>query len=291
MSMRTKVATSDGFEFAVAKLEQITASWAAMRKVHDSYVRMRMPLPNDVVPIEANKVRCTRKALDTCCLFPEKAKQFETQTRMPIADQHPSNNGSDETYTRDYPEEVRHRFDCHAHVDNRVADRIFDVFPNERRGLLHVTLSSNFGGALLLIKKATKRQISNMRWYDSPGGAGPIAAAYRELVFAVACNPDETSDKKSRAAKVLIYHRRRKLATGRFRRRGKFEHFCPGRHCCRDREHCVQQGHEMINEELGPRQWCTQRWTGLEDCADFVLLAALPRHLRDSLPGSLRHSW
>ena len=27
----------------------------------------------------------------------------------------------------------------------------------------------------------------------------------------------------------------------------------------------------MFKGELGPRQWCTHRWTGLEDCIDFVI--------------------
>ena len=281
MSMRVKVSTSGGYEYAVAKLLQITVRWAALWKVGDQYVRMRFALPSDVIPIEANQVRCYRRAIGACTKFPDEAKLFESQTRMPIADQHPSNNGCDETFTRDFPEEVRHRFDCHAHVENRVADKVFDVFPNDRKGLLHTTLACNFGGALLLIKTAMKMRMGDMDWYDQPAGAGPAAAEYREKVFKVTCNPAETSAQKSRSLKTMLTFRKKRMCTGRFKRRGRYEHFCKSRDCCRDRDHSIVQCREMVDEEPGPAQWCTQRWTGFEDCCDFVLFWMLCHALFD----------
>ena len=271
MSMRVKLKTQNGYEFSIAKLLQVTAMWSVLWKVRDQYVRMRFSLPSRIKPIEATNTRCQRAALDQCALLPEKSKLFETQSRMHIADQHPTNTATDQTLTRDYPEEILHRLDCHAHVEYRVGGKGFDVFPSEKRGLLHVSLSCNFGGSLSLIKNGLKKQMDNMHWVDAPHGAGQAADDYREKVFEATCNPEETSAKKSKSAKTLLYCRRRRLCTGRFKRFGRFEHLCPGRHCCRDMAHCIEQCHVMVEEELGPQQWSTQRWTGFEDCVDFVL--------------------
>ena len=271
MSMRLKVLTSAGHEYAVAKLLQVVVTWTAMWKVRGSYVRMRFPHPGRIKPIEACTVPVVRSALDHFTTLPPKSKHFVAITRMPVADQHISNQGADDTYSRDMPDELKHRFDCHAHIEKRVADRSFDVFPNEKKGLLHCTLSCNFGGLLLQIKSAMKHEFKeHLIWHDSTFGADVAAAAYRERVFALCCDPAETSDKRSRVAKTTIYYQRRRFLNGRYRRRGRYEHFCANRQCCRDREHCLSQLFQMVDSETGPRQWCVQEWSGMEDCVDWV---------------------
>ncbi len=272
MSMRAKVWTSTGLEHAVVKLLQIIVSWTVVWKVRESYVRMRVRQPGLVKAIESCKVKVVRRALDSGCVCPDEAKLWETTTRIPIADMHPSNTGADETYARDYPEEAIHRFNCHAHIECRVGNRCLQTFPNEKRGLLHFTLAANFGGTLLNIKSEMKDVIKEgFSYYDNPDGAGPEAARFREQVFQVCCDPSETSAKKSRQTKTRIYHIRRVKLNGIYRRRGKVQHFCRNRWCCIDANDCLRQLDELIDSELGPDQWCVQRWTGIEDCIDWVL--------------------
>ena len=272
MSMRLKVQTAAGVESAIAKLLQVCVNWVAMWKVRDTYVRMKWIMPRRIKPIESCTIPVVRAALDHFTTMPDKSRQFESLTRMPVADQHASNNGASETYSRDRPEEVRHGFDCIAHIEARVGLRAFDVFPSEKRGLLHCTLACNFGGALLQVKAEMKKEFrDHMTWHDSAAGAGLAAQEYREQVFAACCDPTETSDKKSRQAKVILYFARRRIHNGRLRKRRGYEHFCRNRRCCRDREHCCQQFDKLVDAEFGPQQWCTQRWSGMEDCADFVI--------------------
>ena len=55
----------------------------------------------------------------------------------------------------------------------------------------------------------------------------------------------------------------------------ELEHFCASRDCCKDRAGCIQQMHGLIDSEMGPAQWCAQRWTGLGDCIVVILSRAL----------------
>ena len=276
MSMRLKVQTKAGAEFAVSKLLQIVPKCVVLYKIRDRHVRLHLPLPSLLKPIEAATTKCTRRALDSCCLAPSRALTFETQTRLPVADLHPSNTGADESYASEFPHERLHRFHCLAHVACRVGNRGFQVFPNERKGLLHTALAANFGGTLLLLKEQMKRVIRrDARWFDSASGAGQDAATYREQIFQLCCDPTQTAARRTRSAKALIYHKRRALLNGRYKRRGRVEHFCPNRECCRDMDHWLVQCDGLIDQEMGPRQYCDQRWTGTEDTTDWMLFYLL----------------
>lgn len=137
-------------------------------------------MPADIKSIESTNPRCVRAALHTVCKFPSKAKLFETQTRLPISDQYATNHAAEESYARDYPDETRHSFNCHAHIECIVGDRALEVFPNECRGLLHMWLSLNFG-ALLQLKAAAKGEVTgHLSWYDSEAGAGEQLEEYRK---------------------------------------------------------------------------------------------------------------
>ena len=191
MSMRCKVGTLEaGDEYAIAKLVQIKVFWTSLWRVRDRYVRMRVTLPTTLRSVEACSTACMRMALDSHCRMPALADRYESKQRLAVADGHGANNGTDETYRRDVPDEILHRFGCQVHSGHKEADNTMETFVNERRGLLHLCLAVNYGGILLLLKRTLKKLIrANFMWFDAPDGAGADEEAFRDKVFAEVCDP------------------------------------------------------------------------------------------------------
>ena len=117
MSMRVRVKAGDSIEFAVAKIMQIVPYWVAQWRVKEKYVRLHMPLPAVLKPIEATNTKCVKASLELATRFPDDSRLFATETRMSIADLHVSNQGADQVFMRDNPTEIMNRWHCFAHVE------------------------------------------------------------------------------------------------------------------------------------------------------------------------------
>ena len=82
MSMRIRLKSGNGWEFAIAKLLRMTAAWILLWKDTDVFVRMRITLPPIVKPIEANTIACTHASLTTNGVLPPSSFSFESRTRL-----------------------------------------------------------------------------------------------------------------------------------------------------------------------------------------------------------------
>ena len=286
MSMRIRLKTKEGLEFAIAKIIQVQLVWAGLWKVHDKYLRYRTPVPASLSSIESCTVSNMRFGLDRHCLMPTCAQSFEGKSRIPVRDQHASNIGSDQSYYRDFPDEVPQAFSCQAHIEMKVQERLMLVFPNDKKGILHTNLAFQFGGALTGVKDKMKTLAKErLSWVDCAGESPEsYRCSYRESVYQRTCDLKTIPRGAGRSTMGVIYLRRRRLVNGRLQKRKVFEHLCFGRHCCRDAEHCAEQIDEMFSGEIGVRDWAPHRWRGVEEATDWILFWALAHGL---LPDAL----
>ena len=284
MSMRTSIQTEAGAEAAVTKIVQVKVQWAALWKIRNEFLRLKLFLPTHLLSVEKCTIPVIRKALDRFCLMPPAAKPFETKTRIPMADQHMSNGGADDTYRHDFPDETVHRFSCHCHIGHKESENIVAAYNNERKGLLHTSLACNFTGAILALKVQLKKVFkTKLQFYDAPGGAGAAAKRYREDVFKQCGATNEFSSRQTLSAKRAAFHRRRVLLNGRYRRAGLPEHLCPGRWCCRDRDHCLERFYNMVDDECFPTVVMFQRWVGIEELVDWCLFWSMCHNLFEEM--------
>ena len=213
-----------------------------------------------------------RAAIEDMARFPQASESAERKTRMPICDKHASNTAADDSFARDLPEQKLHRFNCFAHVGHKTANRLCDIFPNEKRGLLHSCLAYNFGGTLGLVKtcmKAVNRK--GFQWFDAAQGPGSDDDKHREAVWSQRMDISEDANNKIGTGPQLVYLRRKRLWNGRYRRRGRSEHFCFSRSCCEGPDHCLRQMDEAIDQEIGPVPWVPSRFLKIEITMDWVL--------------------
>ncbi len=272
MAMRLNALVNGKTETSVTKILQIQLFWTALWKIEDQYVRYRAQLPTCVTTVESAKTGTFRKAMESHVLFPECASGFTRKTRLPICDKHSTNTAVDYTFARDFADEKLHKFNCMAHVEQRVADGVCIVYPNEKKGLLHSGLAINYAGALGKIKSSLKKaNRANFTWIDSATGPGEEADRHREAVFAHCCQPREDDHREVSTEKLVMFHRRAALWNGRYSRFGKTEHWCKSRACCRDAEHCLTKMDAAIDDEAGPGDWCPSRFMRIEDTVDWEL--------------------
>ena len=288
MSMRVRAQAGGSDEVAVCKLVQIIVVWVAIWKVQDRFLRYRKEIPTTIRSVEACTIDNMRHCTDQQVLMPECADAFAVKTRLPVADKHASNTAVDLSYLRDFPNERMLKFNCQAHHEHKIYDRIMDVFPNERRGLLHLALSMNFGGTLQLVKSTMKEEVRRTwRWVDCAGSSGPPASdiAHMDAVFKKTCDLSVVPKGAGRATLGIMFVRRKRLVHGRLRFGNVTEHWCYSRTCCRNAEHGLQQFQHMIDNEVGLKLWATHRWKGVEDATDWVLFWTLAY---DLLPRSIK---
>ena len=270
MSMRVRLETAANDEEALAKMVQVQCTWIGLWKVLGRYVKFRAFMPTSLKAIESCSVNCMRTVLDGHVQMPTLARSFATQVRLPTADQHVSNVGVDYSYCRDYPSEAMQKFHCFAHVEKKVADIAFDVYPNERKGLLHLCLAANYAGMMLKIKRGLKQRIRRgFKWHE---GTCPDMKEneFRELLYRHVYNVGGGCGVYN-VAKEAMFNSRSRLLNGRFGLRGCVEHWCKDRCCCEGPEDTLRKLEALVDKELGPKTWTTHRWTGVEDCEGWVL--------------------
>ena len=293
MSLKCRALVKGKVETSVTKLLQVQLWWIALFYVAGRFVRYRAPLPTSITTVEACSVNCFRKALDCHVQFPQVATEYQRKTRLPLADKHATNTAVDFSYARDYPEEILHKFNCFVHVEHKVADKTCEVYPNEKKGLLHSCLSINFAGSLSTLKASLKKlNRQEFVWIDATCGPGADEDAYRESVFKQCCEATLDDHREVSTGFLIIVQRRRKLWNGRYRRCGKTEHFCFSRLCCRDANHCLEQMDAAIDDEPGPGDWCPSRFMRIEDTVDWELFwqlchGLLPLAVEDSFGDSV----
>ena len=272
MAMRCNTLVNGKLEKAVTKLLQVQLYWTALYQIGPEYVRYRAQLPTSVKTVESAKGGTFRRALESHVLFPECSNGFERKTRLPICDKHSTNTAVDYSFARDFEDEKLHKFNCLAHVEHRVADGVMIAYPNERKGLLHSGLAINFAGALSKIKASLKKaNRANFTWYDSETGPGSEADAHRQAVFKHVCEVRAQDHREVSTGVQIMVYRRFHLWNGRYDRRGRTEHWCKSRDCCRDAEHCLQQMDDTIDDETGPGDWCPSRFMRIEETTDWEL--------------------
>ena len=271
-SMRCKGKSDNATEIAVMKIVNCSVWWVALYKVADRYVRMRTQVPTVVKTIEAGDTNCMRAAIEDMTTFPKVSDGFKRKTRMPICDKHSTNFASDNSLARDFPRQTLHRFNCGSHIQHKEADRVFDVFLNEQRGMLHTCLAYNFAGTLSQIKHQLKAAVRKKgRWIDATEGPGADHDAYRQSVFNL-CMDVAAGDAKVLSSGVLAtFLRRKRLLNGRYRLKSLVDHFCFSRQCCRDAEHWLEQVCELIEDELGPGYWIPSKFFLVEETMDWLL--------------------
>ena len=271
-SMRCRGLAGSNSEVAVMKLVNIQVFWIALYKVKDRYVRLRQWLPSIVRGIEANDTNCMRAVLDGPTTFAPQTDSFKRKTRMPICDKHGANIATDNSYYRDYTDQKLHRFHCFSHVGHKHAEKICNVFPNERRGLLHSCLAFNFGGTLTLIKKCMKQvNRKDFSWFDATEGPGADHDAHREAVWKQCMEVDGDDCRELGTGKIALFFRRKQKWNGRYQLRGRTEHFCFSRSCCTGPDDCLNQMDEIIDEETGPGYWDPHRFLKVEDTLDWEI--------------------
>ena len=300
MKLQLRQGKSQKKESVTAKLLQVQLTWSAVYKVvapvesevkteeprmESRYVRMTQELPTSIKCIESCKANTMRKALDAHASMPEFAKRFEKQTRIPIRDQHSSNLVSDLSYAKDALREAYnetlHAFSCNAHIEHRHASRCFDVFPAEKRGVLHSTLAVNAAGTMSNLKEHMKETVkAGFSFHAGSQGPGAEADDYRSLIIRHTMVPEvSTSQRLSHTSKVTVYHQRKMLLNGDYRKRGKVDHHCRG--CCTSPEDCLQKIFDLLDCESGPPHWCPSRWMGAEDPIDWIQYWSLCHGLLD----------
>ena len=281
MSIRCNATVNGKQETSVTKLLQVQLWWTALYKVGGQYVRYRAQLPTCVRSVEKCNLNCFRAALDGHVKFPAIADDFKRKCRLPLADKHATNTAVDQSYFRDASSEVLHKWNCFSHVEHKIADKTCEIFPNERRGLLHFCLSVNFAGTLAKLKSAMKkRNRENFSFYEaSEAGPGAHHDAFREAVFRQCCEVKSDDHRETNTGTLMMVHRRKRLWNGRYKRQGLTDHYCRG--CHSSAESCLTEMDEAIDEEPGPGDWCPSRFMRVEDTIDWALFWKLCHALLD----------
>ena len=130
MTMKTRTSSKAGDEKALTKILQVRILWVVLSKVRDDFLRLWLPLSTSLLSILRCTIPIIRRALDRFCTFPALAYDFESRSRIPIADKHASNAGADETYMHDFPSEPVQRFACQAHTGHKEAECLLETYAN-----------------------------------------------------------------------------------------------------------------------------------------------------------------
>ena len=179
MSMKVRSKVDHNTDAAAMKLVNIQVFWVALFEVDNGVVWFRTQLPAVVRLIEACTTNCMARALEDVTSFPAPSDGFRRKTRLSIFDKHRSSIAADDHMTAAHPNETLHRFHCFPHVGHKTADRLYDAYPNEKRGLLRSCLANSFGGTLALLKHNMKIANSKgFQWFDNRKGPGAEHDAY-----------------------------------------------------------------------------------------------------------------
>ncbi len=256
-----------------AKLVMLKVSEHYLWRVAGKYVTARFQDANIMIPVEATTPECMLGARKT--QLPDLSWQratFKICGRLAIRDDHPSNGVMDYAMFQLLPWLPPTVFICKLHKQFKTAEILLRPFDLDRMGLVHSTLSFQFGGAFTIWKQAAMKIVEDTLVFRMFGveGAGPLAAAYREHVEALYCTVSEAAISgpgvAALRARLLA---KRELLNGNYQLEFVVEHWSNGI-STRDRKHAISRINEECIRPLEiPKVWNLKKWLGPKQSFDF----------------------
>ncbi len=257
----------------ISKLVMLTSSTHCLWRVKNEYVSLRARDSTTICPIEAatgeGMLAARQRQLSDLSWYLE---TFELCGRISVADEHPSNGVSDWRLYALHPDLHLLQFICKFHKAYKAAGVLLRPFSMERVGLVHSTLSFQFGGTWtkfeMIAKKLVEDTLVNRSWGVS--GAGPAAARYREQVEALFCHMDETRMSPKTIADLRARQLvKREFLNGDFQNENIIDHRCPYEGHCPDRAFTVRSINEgYIGRFEAPKVYNVKKWLGPQHSFD-----------------------
>jgi len=205
---------------------------------------------------------------------------YEISVRTSTTDSAAGIERADAAISREFPWEHLLKFYCDVHRQHKIAQAQYRAFNNEIKGKLHANLSFQYAQSWKLFSKAWIKFLKEFMvvYVDKRGDDHELtrdAATRRDCVFAK-YGGDTNADVVQ--LDTDTFKHRKMIISFRSLFNGDFSSLLPVHHCkvgcCHpnrvSRSATLKNiGNEIISQMSRPKQWCRERWLGIDSAQDF----------------------